>query len=417
MTDSELEARLHDYYATFTPVDSARAIAGVGGAVADARARTGSRLGAWTGRRWLGGAAVAAVAVVLVVAVVTPLWLGSGIGPTMPTSSPSPSPSPSSSPLAETPTPTLGPAKCESFPAETSYEAIGWRGTRVVVLANHFVGCDLTQDLLSVDPAVGQWRTDARLTYPVVDFTISTDGSSIAMPYEDGLLVLDAADKPHQIARPAGAAGDLAMYGLPVLPGGGYLVTGGDKLYRVASDGSQMTADPLPAGYVAVAPTSDPNLFILTPAEDANVEYGLVGTPFRAYLWNLGTGHLKLVASDVSAVERSPDSLAYLEVATNSTWSTLSLASDGSTTPVTRPKAASISPDGSRYVYVPDLSSTTPQIEELRETSTGHVLASFLGDISNVVWKGNVAALVSGSGSSQELVVLDGSTVTRVPLP
>ena len=41
------------------------------------------------------------------------------------------------------------------------------------------------------------------------------------------------------------------------------------------------------------------------------------------------------------------------------------------------------------------------------------VLAEFPGYNPSVVWNGNVAAMVSGS----DLVILDGSTVTRVPLP
>jgi hypothetical protein len=63
---------------------------------------------------------------------------------------------------------------------------------------------------------------------------------------------------------------------------------------------------------------------------------------------------------------------------------------------------------------VPDQYSSAPQTEELRETATGHVLAKVEGvAIGTVVWNGNVAALISGS----DLVILDGSTVTRVPLP
>jgi hypothetical protein len=280
-----------------------------------------------------------------------------------------------------------------------------------------YVGCgakssELHQDLLSVDPAVGQWRTDAQWTDSVLeDWWASTDGNSIAMPTADGIFVIDATGKQHFLPRPAGAPQDFAAYGLPVLQGGGYLVTGGDKLYRVASDGSRITADPLPAGYVAVAPTSDPNRFILTRAEDAGVAYGLVGAPFRAFLWDLRTGALKLVASGVGAVERSPNSLAYLSVSGG--WA--SLAADGSTKPVTRPAfyGGWNSPDGSRYLYVPDPSSTAIQTVELRETSTNRALASIQVAIGAVVWKGNVATLISGS----ELVILDGSTVTRVPLP
>ena len=297
----------------------------------------------------------------------------------------------------------------------------------MVVLADQWDGCgiDLHQEILSADPSVGQWRTDAELPFPVLPSTISTDNRSIAMPSDDGILVIDSADKLHDIVCSA-AGGDL---GLPVLTGGGYLVTGGDKLYRVASDGSGMTADPLPAGYVAVAPTSDPNLFILAPTEQADQEYGLVGTPFDAYLWDLATGHLKLAARSVTRVDRSTSSLAYLFAAGG--W--LSPAADGSTRTAARPYALAdrISPDGSRYIYTPDPHSTAVQTIELRESSTERALASIRVAVGTVAWNGNVAAIApargsvpgvapatgSAAGAPQDLVILDGSKVTRLPLP
>jgi hypothetical protein len=415
----DLERRLRDHYRTLDA-----------GSSHDLAARVAEGLNRAPGRRWspfrmprrTAAAAAIGVAALAVLAVLTaPLWFGQAtpVGPaasSSPTATLVASGSPSSSPslpLAETPTPTSGPAKCASDPPTTYYSAVGWRGTRVVVLADHFVGCDLHQEILSVDPAVGKWRSDAVLSGYVV--TLSTDGSSIAVPSNDGgILVIDASERQHHIPQPSGAPQDFAAYGLPVLPGGGYLVTGGDKLYRVASDGSRITADPLPAGYVAVAPTSDPNLFILAPTEDANVPYGLSArSPFRAYLWNLRTGRLKLVASAVAGVEMSPNSLAYLDVAAGGAWSALSLATDGSTKPVTLPNAASISPDGSRYIWMTDPTQMGVVTVELRLTSTGQILVQFQGSNAVVVWKGNVAALVSGI----DLVILDGSTVTRVPLP
>jgi hypothetical protein len=419
----DLELRLRDHYRT---LDS--------GSSHDLAARVAEGLNRAPGRRWspfrmprrTAAAAAIGVAALAVMAVLTaPLWFGQAtpVGPAASASSTatlvasgSPSSSPSSPP-AETPTPTLGPAKCESFPATTDSSAVGWRGTRVVVLADYQSGCsNMSQELLSVDPALGKWRSDAALQDIVG--SVSTDGSSIAISTSDGgVLVIDASDKQHDVPPPSGAAQNFAAYGLRVLPGGGYLVTGGDKLYRVASDGGGVTTDPLPAGYVAVAPTSDPNMFILAPTEDANVPYGLSGrSPFRAYLWNLRTGRLKLVAPSIDGVEMSPNSLAYLDSTIGYELKTVSLAADGSTKAVKRPGVLVgwISPDGSRYVFVPDQNSSAPQTAELRETATGHVLAKVEGvAIGTVVWNGNVAALVSGS----DLVILDGSTATRVPLP
>ena len=436
MKDIDMEARLHDYYGTFTPDDSGRAVAGVGRVVADARGRAPWTLGAWLGHRRLRGAAVVAATAVLVLALAAPLWFGSITGPAASSSAASPTPSPSASaspsapatmpsPVAVVPTATLGPAKCTTDAATTSYQAVGWRGTRVLTIANRFVGCsDVQQALLSVDPAVGQWRTEVQLTITVMAFNLSTDGSSIVGPSSNGILVVDAADRTHLINRPTSMGGDFGYYGLPVLPGGGYLVAGGDKLYRIASDGSGMTADRLPAGYVAVAPTSDPNLFILTRAEDAQQAFGLMGTDFRPYLWNLRTGALKQVASEATAVTLSPNSLAYMSV--GSDW--LSLAADGSTKSVSRPGAPVgwISPDGSRYICA------TPQTEasvaiEMRLASTDQILAHSDGVTGSVAWKGNVAAMVIGPGAGgggtgsglgeEQLVVIDGSNVKYTSLP
>lgn len=132
---------------------------------------------------------------------------------------------------------------------------------------------------------------------------------------------------------------------------------------------------------------------------------------FRAYLWDLRSGRLKLVASSLGWIEKSPNSLAYLNVVSDAV-STLSLAADGSTTPVALPRAASISPDGTHYIWTSDPTSAGVVMIELRVTATGRVLDSLVGTNPAVVWNGN-AALVSESG----LVVLDRTTVTKMPLP
>jgi hypothetical protein len=125
----------------------------------------------------------------------------------------------------------------------------------------------------------------------------------------------------------------------------------------------------LPGGYVAVASTSDPNFFILAPTVDAQGPYGLSArNPFRAYLWDLRSGRLKLVASSLGWIETSPDSLAYLNVVSDAV-STLSLAADGSTTPVALPRAASISPDGTHDIWTSDPTSAGVVTIELRVTA------------------------------------------------
>jgi hypothetical protein len=97
MSEIDLEARLHDYYSTFTPYDSGRAVAGVGQVVADARARSGWNPGAWLVQWRIRGAAVVGVMAVIAVAIAAPLWFASPSGPvasptaTMPDFGPGPS--------------------------------------------------------------------------------------------------------------------------------------------------------------------------------------------------------------------------------------------------------------------------------------------------------------------------------------
>ena len=328
-----------------------------------------------------------------------------------------PSAAPSAAPPTTAPA-TPGPAKCASD-NYTTYSPVGWRGGRVVVLADHFIGCDLRQELLSVDPAVGEWRSDATLDTLVTDFTIASDGQSVAALSADGVLIVDANGTSHALPRPAGTDESWGDFGLRPLPKGAYIVVGAEQLSVLASDGSGITTTPLPKGYVVVAPTSDLDRYIITPIEDAAVPYGLVRSPFRAYLWNLKSGALKLVAPSVTAVESTPHALAYLELAAGGYRS---LAVGGTLTPVTLPAVAIAqmrSPDGSRYLYVPDPSSVEPQMIELRETATGRVLGQFRGAIGPAAWRATTAAAVSGGGTApSELVILDGSSyVTHVLLP
>ncbi len=322
--------------------------------------------------------------------------------------------SPSATPSVQA-TATLGPAKCESD-NYTNYSAVGWRGIRVVVLAGHFIGCDMRQELLSADPAVGEWRSDAKIDTAVIDFQVASDGQSVALPRAGGLLVIDAAGNRHDVPRPAGTDERWGAYGLRVLPGGGYLVVGAEQLSLVPLDGGALTMQPLPNGYVVVAPTSDPDRFVLTPADDAQVPYGLLGSPFRAYLWDLKSGKLTLVASSVIAVEPAPHALAYLHMAAGGDQS---LAADGALTTVKLPGMPAMrSPDASRYLYLPDLDSAQPQSIELRDAAAGSVLSQFRGVIGLPIWRGTTAAVVAGGGAlPSELVILDGSSVRHLPLP
>ncbi len=311
--------------------------------------------------------------------------------------------------------PTLGPAKCATTDT-TNYAAVGWLGPRVVLLVDHFVGCDvLEQRLISANPIDGIWRTDATLDTIVQDFQIASDGQSVIAPSAAGVIVISPDGKVAPLSRPATAADGWGGMGFRATGGGGYLVVGAAELDRVSADFGSVTTTALPRGYVAVAPTSDPERFVLAPTDDENLPNGLLGTPFRAYLWDHRTGSLRLVESAATAVLPSSRSLAYLTVQGSEE---VSVSRDETITAVTLPGLGWLrSPDGQRYLSPQDSQSRDPQLITLRDSSTGRAIVSFMGTISKPVWRGSAVAIVSGGGDLPSELVVSGSTVVRLSLP
>ncbi len=316
----------------------------------------------------------------------------------------------------EVATPTLGPAKCATTDT-TYYAAVGWLGPRVVVLADHFVGCDaLQQRLISINPREGIWRTDATLDVIVQDFQVASDGQSVIALSATGVIVISGGGEVAQLAKPSTAVDGWGSAGFRPTSDGGYLVVGASELAQVAPDFSTITTHALPDGYVAVGPTANPAIFVLAPADDASLACGLLGTPFRAYLWDARNGSLRLVADSATSVVSSPRSLVYLTLEGSKA---LSVASDGTVSAVSLPGFPGLrSPDGTRYLSPEDPQSSDRQTIELRDSTTGRMIASFEGFIGSPVWRGSEVAVVSGGGDvSAELIVLDGTSISRLPLP
>src|ERR1035437_1645057 len=154
-------------------------------------------------------------------------------------------------------------AKCLNAPQHPYYSLVGWRAGRVLLLAVANVDCSVSTALVSVDPSGGSERTEDSLPGGVFVTVARTDGRSVAASFFgtdniDRLLVIDAAGGHGIITPPTDAGVDP----LP-LTGGGYLLAGSRTLIRVTSDGSGMTSEALPSGYDTVAPTSDPERFVL----------------------------------------------------------------------------------------------------------------------------------------------------------
>lgn len=355
-----------------------------------------------------------------------------GSTPSIETASRPPSSVPASLVATEQPTatPTMTPSavssapKCLILPTEAPYYAlVGWVGNRVVVLSETFPSCGERFELLSADPAVGTWRSEAVFTSGMPG-DAATDGVSVAFPLEDAIAVTDASGTTRTIAKPSGLAGDWDSYGLPALPGGGYLVVGVEELLRVASDGSGLTADPLPTGFVAVAPTSDPDRFIITPTSDARVAYGLGRAPFRAYLWDRATGQKTLVARSVAAVRPAVPALglAFLVSGDNgsTTWSLLRRG--GSTRKVaTTDGGTTLAPQGTLAVTTgtPDQPSRETRVVD---PVTGQVIVDVAAlPATGSAWAGDRVAILAQTQTPRTaepaVFVVQGTRVVRIPLP
>ncbi len=317
-------------------------------------------------------------------------------------------------------------AKCAVIPmSPASYSLVGWRAGRIVVVAATFPSCETARyQLLSADPAVGTWTGGTVFDDGMPD-RAATDGRTVAFPLQDRVVVSEASGSTRSILRPGDMGPDWDAYGLPALPGGGYLVVGADRLLQIASDGSEMTSDPLPAGYVAVAPTSDPDRFILAPTVDARREYGLsTRAPFRTYLWDRASGSLRLLLSGVTAVSAATPQtgLAFLVVTTAgaTTWSLV--AADGRLrTVATTAGWATLSPDGRLAVRTqsPDLPSVPTVLLDPRSDRVIAAISS-LG-ASGTAWDGEEAATlvqprppVAGQAA---VLLVDGARISRLELP
>ena len=331
-------------------------------------------------------------------------------GASPPEVSPSPPPSPSSAIQTPESTASVSGAStaptCSSHPREPgSYVLVGWRADRIVAIGMTFPACgvgDARYEILSADPAVGTWRSEYVFSIGM-PYGAATDGRSVAVPRD--------------------------AYGLPPLVGGGYLVTGAERLLRIASDGSGMRSDPLPASYVAVAPTSDPERFIIAPVEDARVEYGLGGAPFRAYLWDRTSASLRLVARSVNQVApaASTTGLAFLvsHGAATTSWSLV--RPDGSVRDYGQVNgAASLSPDGRLAVLTrrPDTATTGGTV--VLDRRTGHVIVAVTSfPVTGSAWDGNRVAILAQTSfprtSASAVFIIEGSSQLRdrlrVPLP
>jgi hypothetical protein len=138
---------------------------------------------------------------------------------------------------------------------------------------------------------------------------------ALARPGEDVKLI---ALPPKQWADPW-----RGIHGLvPLVGRTGYLLVGAGAI-AVLDDQGTVDVRPVPEGYVALAPTSDPERFLLATTAAAGEPYALSeSAPFAAYLWTVGSDRQPVVLSQaVVAVAPSTSGLAWIRTDGGSWWS------------------------------------------------------------------------------------------------
>jgi hypothetical protein len=349
------------------------------------------------------------------------------------------SPTPTSSSLSSSTSVTLAPtdlAKCNFLPAEPPYYSlVGWRAGRVILLSITSLGCSMVVSILSVDPVGGSTRPEGVLPSPAA--SAYTDGHTIAAPFTDGdnmarILVIDPTGRQRLVTPPAAVAG-----GIVPLPNGGYLLAGSRELIRMASDGSTVATQALPAGYNTIAPTSDPDRFILVRSSDAEQAQGAGPAPqVHLALWDRVSGNLVAIGLG-SMAEAGTGALAYVlggpaMASPTSTWTTRgtwsSVGGSGQLTPVAEVTGrwSALAPDGQRLVSVSEVGSDaltdTVVVSALPSQTTVARYTPPTGALADAAaWDGHRAAILIQSQlprtASPEIMIVDGTQVQHLALP
>lgn len=180
-----------------------------------------------------------------------------------------------------------------------------------------------------------------------------TDGNVFANVLNPGegndVAVLQSDGSTHLVSLPDERWVDpwRGVHGLAPLSGrSGFLLVGAAAV-AIVDDRGIVTTTPIPDGYVALAPTSDPTRVLLASIEDANAPGGLsVSTPFAAYLWTIGSSRQpSILRQRIVGVLGSSIGLAWLLDDDGSWWSVTDAGSAERRSASTRLSSV-ISPDG-----------------------------------------------------------------------
>ena len=223
--------------------------------------------------------------------------------------------------------------------------------------------------IASRDPRVpASWRIRSLSPAGWLEVGELPDGGT---PVTDGVTVANVLDPEGDsdiaIAAPGGEAKFFALpkddwaaswpgiSGLvPLVGRTGYLLVGAGAI-AVLDDQGMVDVRPVPEGYVALAPTSDPARFLLATTAAAGEPYALTEpAPFAAYLWTVGSDKPPAVISQaVVAVAPSTRGLAWIRTNGGSWWSASANEAARQVTDRNREWSV-ISPDGSHVLRSSD---------------------------------------------------------------
>lgn len=248
-------------------------------------------------------------------------------------------------PSARTAAPPSGSLPPKPMPPLAQARLVGWLDASPAIASFARPGDGWT---ISV-PTSGGW--DQVGTLPAGSTPV-TDGASVANVVDPEVATAIAVLGAHgtrQVDLPAGAWLEpwtgLAM--IEPLARGGYMLRGAGALAIVSRDGD-LSVSPLPAGYVALAPTAEEGTWLLASSAALDEPGALSeSTYFSAYLWSEQDPDRPPVEvlDEVVRVDPSDIGLALLRRADGSWWS---LGADGATVRLTDPtrRSTRLSPDG-----------------------------------------------------------------------
>jgi len=148
---------------------------------------------------------------------------------------------------------------------------------------------------------------------------------------------------------------------VPLVGRSGYLLVGAGAI-SIVDDQGEILVTPVPDGFVALAPTSDAQQYLLASTKDASEPGGLSeSTSFAAFLWTIGSSIKPLVVGQaVVSVMPSSVGLAWLRSNDGSWWS---LTGSGSLEQGSQPtpERSVISPDGQTMVRFSDTAAGCAQ--------------------------------------------------------